>query len=110
MIMDDNDTVITYIYPEEIGFLRYYADRMGNDLIGDILNRGFVVNSNEAEQLARFFWHMVDLCVEDTRQNVPLPRPESAEFWNEKTMRSISGYLERAGYEAIWEQVVDEQE
>lgn len=105
-----NDTVITYIYPEEIGFLRYYADRMGNDLIGDILNRGFVVNSNEAEQLARFFWHMVDLCVEDTRQNVPLPWPESTEFWNEKTMRSISGYLERAGYEAIWEQVVDEQD
>lgn len=25
--MDDNDIVITYSYPEEIGFLQYYADR-----------------------------------------------------------------------------------
>lgn len=107
---DPNETVITYAYPEELEFLLYYADRMGSDLIGDILNRGFVTNSGEAEHLARFFWQMVDLCVEDTRRDVQLPWPESAEFWNEKTMRSISGYLERAGYESVWERVSDEQD
>ena len=62
--MDDNDpteTVIIYAYPEEVEFLLYYASRENDDLIQKILNRGFVTNSDEAEHLARFFWHMVDL-------------------------------------------------
>lgn len=105
-----NETVITYAYPEEIGFLQYYADRMGNALMTNILNRGFVINSNEAEKLARFFWAMVDKSIVDEKQGMELPWPEGSEFWSEKSMRSISSYLEQAGYEAIWEQVVDEQD
>lgn len=107
---EPREAVINYAYPEEIDFLLYYANRANDALMHDILNRGFVNNAEEAEHLAHFFWHMVDLCVADEKQGVQLPWPESAEFWNEKTMRSISGYLERAGYEAIWERVSDEQD
>lgn len=33
--------------------------------------------------------------------------PEGAEFWNEKLMNSISGYLERMGFEQQWDEIVD---
>ena len=97
---DSNEAVITYAYPEEFDFLLYYASRTSDELIHGILNRGFVTNAVEAEHLALFFWRMVDLCVQDAGQSVQLPWADGAEFWNEKTMRSISSYLERAGYKS----------
>lgn len=102
--------MINYHFDEEKDYLLYYAQRLNDTLTQTILNNGVVASDTEAEHLARFFWRMVDKSIEDEQQNIPLPWPENAEFWNEKTMRSISGYLERAGYEAIWERVSDEQD
>lgn len=102
--------MIRYRFSEELEYLNYYAQRLDDTQIIEILKKGEVANRSEAEHLSRFFWRMVDKSIEDEKQNVKLPWPESAEFWNEKSMRSISGYLERAGYETVWEQVSDEQD
>lgn len=102
--------MINYRFDEEKDYLLYYAQRLDDTLTQNILNSGTVASSAEAEHLSRFFWRMVDTSIEDEKQKIQLPWPENAEFWNEKTMRSISGYLERAGYEAIWERVSDEQD
>lgn len=107
---EPNETVITYVRPEEIAYLQHYAGQLGDDLVYHILNRGFVTTPEEAEHLSRFFWRMVDRSIEDEKQSLKLPWLEKAEFWNEKTMRSLSGYLERAGYEAVWARVSDEQD
>ena len=50
---------------------------------------------------------MVYLSIEDEQSGNELPWEEGAEFWNEKIMNSISGYLERAGYEKEWDEVAD---
>ena len=101
--------MIRYRFNEEPEYLNYYAQSLDDSQTVEILKKGEVANHSEAEHLSRFFWRMVDRSIEDEKQKKKLPWPESAEFWNEKTMRSISGYLERAGYEAIWERVSDEQ-
>lgn len=102
--------MIRYRFNEEKEYLKFYAERMEDAATLAILDRGTVNNADEAEHLARFFWAMVDKSIVDEKQGMELPWPEGSEFWSEKSMRSISGYLERAGYEAIWEQVVDEQD
>jgi hypothetical protein len=101
---------IEYRFPEEIEFAKYYADKLNDKITLSILELGTVKNSKEATHLSLFFWNMVDKSVEDHNNKVTLPWPEGAEFWNEKLMYSISGYLERVGFENEWEQVSDMQE
>ncbi len=101
--------MITYKFDEELQYAVHYANKLNNDKVLKILERGEVKNSNEAASLSEFFWEMVDASIEDEKSEVDLPWIEGAEFWNEKIMNSISGYLERAGYEKEWDKVVDQQ-
>lgn len=101
--------MITYKFPEEKEYVLHYAKKM-NDLPAlCILESGCVSSKDEAEYLSQFFWRMVDQSVEDEEQGVPSLHIESNEFWNEKLLYSISGYLERNGYEEVWEKVSDSQ-
>lgn len=87
----------------------YYAKKLNDDATIKILELGEVKNSNEATHLSEFFWKIVDASIEDEKQDTELPWREGAEFWNEKIMNSLSAYLERAGYEKEWDDVVDQQ-
>ena len=108
--MDDNDRHISYRFDEERDFLFFYAKRLNNRRAYDILNKGYVSDAEEAEILSRFFWQMVDQTVEDDKQDIKWPFSAGSEFWCEKTLNSLSGHLYRAGYEAIWERISDEQD
>ena len=99
--------MIRYKFEEELAYLIYYANKLKNEKILEILKCGEVKRSEEAISLSEFFWHMVDLSIEDEQSGNELPWEEGAEFWNEKIMNSISGYLERAGYEKEWDEVAD---
>lgn len=99
--------MITYKFDEELEYLLYYANKSHNEEILKILKCGEVKNSAQAISLSEFFWNMVDLSIEDENSGIALPWKEGAEFWNEKIMYSISGYLERAGYEKEWDEVAD---
>ncbi|MBU6950855.1 hypothetical protein [Hahella sp. HN01] len=101
--------MITFKFPEEKEYVSHYARKMNDSRALNILEAGEAGSEDEAEYLSRFFWRMVDKSIEDEEQGEPSLFVESNEFWNEKIMYSISGYLERQGYESIWEKVSDEQ-
>lgn len=102
--------MITYRFDEEKEYAIYYAEKMDNQLALQILDKGSVSNTKEAEVLCEFFWNMVDASIHDEESGVELKWVEGAEYWNEKIMMSLSGYLERSGYEQIWDNVSDQQE
>ena len=54
-----------------------------------------------------FFGRMVDKCVVDKEQALSFLLVESNGFWNENIMCSISGCLEKQGYENILEKASD---
>jgi len=99
--------MIRYKFKEELEYLLYFANKSKNEKILEILKCGEVRSSEEATYLSEFFWNMVDLSIEDEQSGVEIPWEEGAEFWNEKVMNSISGYLERSGYEKEWDEVSD---
>jgi len=101
--------MITYRFEEELKFAVYYAQKFEDERLLEILEQGEVKNAGDAILLSEFFWKMVDASIEDEKQNVELPWTESGEFWNEKLLNSLSGYLERAGYEKEWDEVLDKQ-
>jgi len=101
--------MITYKFDEESEYVEYYSKKIGDPIILEILNVGTVKNSEEATLLSEFYWKMVDKSIEDEKSGLKLPWKEGAEFWNEKIMISLSGYLEKVGYENEWDGVVDEQ-
>ena len=101
---------IIYKFPEEIEFAKHYAEKLNDEITLSILDAGEVKNSTEAKHLSMFFWNMVNKSVEDKNNKILLPWPEGGEFWSEKLLYSISGYLERAGFEDEWEEISDSQD
>jgi hypothetical protein len=99
--------VIVYKFEEELQFAKYYAEKMNDKAVLEILKKGSVSNSNEAKKLSEFFWNMVDSSIEDHLNRINLPWQESSEYWNEKLMYSFSGYLEKAGFENEWDEISD---
>lgn len=100
---------ITYRFSEELDMAVFYAKKLGDERALSILNSGSVASADDAKCLSRFFWRLVDACVEDKNNDVDLPWEMGVEFLNEKLMNSLSGYLERNGYEREWDEVSDEQ-
>ncbi|MBI3563288.1 MAG: hypothetical protein HY080_16415 [Gammaproteobacteria bacterium] len=101
--------MIKYKYDGELLFAKYYANKLKDTKAMEIIESGVVKNIEEAQYLSNYFWRMVDSAIEDEKQEIRLPWGESAEFWTEKLMYSISGYLERSGYEEAWENEADKQ-
>ncbi len=101
--------MIKYKFDEELEYAKHYAHKLEDQKALKILELGEVKDSTDALYLSEFFWKMVESSIEDEKREVKLPWVEGAEFWNEKIMISLSGYLERAGYENEWEKIVDQQ-
>jgi len=101
--------MIEYRFNEEPEYAQYFAEKLNDDRAIELLNKREVKTSEDAIYLSRFFWKVVDKSIEDEKLGIELPWTEGAEFWNEKLMNSISGYLERVGYESEWDSIVDEQ-
>ncbi len=95
--------MIKYKFKEELAFAKHYAEKLQDNKALAILESGDVRNKEEAIYLSDYFWRMVDASIEDEKNGVDLPWDENAEFWTEKLMNSISGYLERTGYEDQWD-------
>jgi len=101
--------MIEYKFKEEKEYIILYAQKLNDDRALELIETGLVNNSSDALYLSKFFWRMVDSSIEDEEAGIELPWPEGAEFWNEKIMNTLSGYIDRAGYESEWDSVVDEQ-
>lgn len=101
--------MITFKFPEEKIYLELFQSILQSTVIDELLAGKPVETSEQATELAEFFWSMVDKSIEFEKQDVLDQFPEGTEFWNEKLMYSLSGYLERAGFEAEWAAVVEIQ-
>jgi len=101
--------MIEFRFEEEYQYAVHYARKLSDAKALNILERRAVSDSEEAKHLSEFFWRMVDASIEDEKLDIDLPWSEGAEFWNEKIMNSVSGYLERSGYEKEWDEVLDRQ-
>lgn len=96
--------MIKYKYEEEKIVALYMAQELRDLLAKAIIEKGEVSNEAEATHLSKFFWAMVNLSADG---NVTLPCEGGSQYWTEKLYNSIGGYLERAGYENIWNDEVD---
>lgn len=99
-----NDTMIKYRYDEEKIVALFFADLLRDELVKSIIQKGEVANADEAIHLSKFFWAMVNKSAEG---DLELPCEGSSQYWTEKLYNSIGGYLERAGYEAQWNEEID---
>ena len=99
--------MITYRYDEEKLTALYFADLLHDELARKIIEAGAVANSAEATHLSQFYWCMIDASAVFKRDKKPMPFEGSSEYWTEKLLFSLSGYLEDTGYETEWRAVAD---
>ena len=95
--------MIRFKYDEEKLTALFFADLLHDELARKIIEAGAVANSAEATHLSHFYWRMVDAAVVFEKEEKPLPFEGSPDYWTEKLLYSISGYLEDAGYEKEWD-------
>jgi hypothetical protein len=96
--------MIKYKYEEEKIVALFLAEELGDSVAKGIIEKGEVSNEVEATHLCKFFWAMVNRSADG---NINLPCEGGSQYWTEKLYNSIGGYLERAGYERIWNDEVD---
>ncbi|WP_370979727.1 hypothetical protein [Agaribacterium sp. ZY112] len=96
--------MIEYKYPEEREILIHYAEKMKNESALNILQKGIVLNRNQALELSQFYWKMLDIAAEDKGAGFPLLEKEGIEQWMEYIFHSLNGYLVSNGYEEEWDQ------
>lgn len=95
--------MIEYKFEEEKEFILHYAKKLGNSTVQKIISDGGVSSSREANELAKFFWEMVDEIVKDKDEKAIVAGQTDLEAWNEYVFESIRSYLLSSGYEKEWD-------
>ncbi|WP_347986296.1 hypothetical protein [Methylomonas sp. AM2-LC] len=95
--------MIDYKFPEEKDIILHYAHQLHAFNIVAIINKGYVENADEAKQLSKFFWLMVDQSVIDAEHGIAAAGYHNLEAYNEYIMHSLRAYLIKAGYAQEWE-------
>lgn len=87
----------------------HYASELRDSYIEDILtNNVNVKDSNDARKLAVFYWKMLDKSAEDKELGKVVLGESDLQYWMERLLNIVSGYLEGMGYGKEWEQASDE--
>lgn len=87
----------------------YYVDKLGaENLKGILQSSASVTSQDEALQLSKFFWKMLDASIADRDNDVEVLGETDLQFWMERSMNIISGYLSKIGYDEEWEKATDE--
>ena len=99
--------MIDYSYDEEKLMALFFADLLHDELARKIIEAGVVANSAEATHLSQFYWRMVDASIVFEKDGNTLPFGDNSDYWTEKLIYSLGGYLKNAGYENEWMAEVD---
>ncbi len=87
----------------------HYAQSLGNGSVLQLLqNDGSVGEAKHAKSLTEFYWAMLDQSVQDKENNVVVLGEPDLQYWMERLLNIIGGYLEGVGYGEVWEQVCDD--
>ena len=85
---------------------RHYSEKLDSELFSQFVTAEVDVSSkDEAEEVIRYFWKMVDLSIDDNDNNVLIDGVEDIEFWMHKLFNKVSGYMEVHGYEDLWDEL-----
>ena len=88
---------------------QHYANQLNNDLAAKFFSMQIAVASkSDAEQLTRFYWEMVDQAVDDQDNEISIEDVSDLQFWMEKLMNIVMGYLKRVGMYEVWSDVSDQ--
>jgi len=83
----------------------YYAKKIDLDLVIDFMESKIdITNTEDALIVARSFWKMVELSIQDNDNDNVIDGVEDIEFWMHKLFNKVSGYLTKNGFEEQWDQ------
>ena len=99
--------MIKFRFPEEKDALLHYAKTLENKKVEQILHNDGISSSEEARELASFFWKMVDQTVIDSDANIVVVGYTSLESLCEDVMQSLRSHFIATGYMEIWEDESD---
>ena len=86
----------------------HYAKELADPaLIEIIVGNRPVTSRDEATALAEFYWSMLDSSAEDFKNGIAIDGEVGVQFWMERLLNIIGGYLENSGYGDIWDEVCD---
>ena len=74
--------MIKYKTQEEKDIAIHYAKLLGDSNALNILNKGYVENSDEAKTLSYFYWSMVNKTVEEDKNGI-IREYENIDMWLE---------------------------
>ena len=91
-------------YDEEKEIFEHYAKLLKQEQLISLIENNMINTAEEAIALAEFYWQIVDKCIEEEKL---AEKAKTNEYWNEKLLISISGFIERNGFEEQWDDVLD---
>lgn len=94
---------------QEKQILLHYADELNKNRIEALLNEG-LKSPTDAEELARFFWKVVDQSAADHEKGITVIGFASLESWCEDIMQSLRSHFASTGYMKIWENESDKSQ
>lgn len=87
----------------------HYAITLKNEFAYAVLTQKAEISSKkDAEALTRFYWEMVDQAVDDQENGTDIQGVSDLQFWMEKLLNIIMGYLKSIGMADVWNDVSDE--
>jgi hypothetical protein len=87
--------------------LLHYAKVLKNKNVEEILKKGKLQSSEEAHELASFFWKMVDQTVIDSDKNLMVAGYTNLESLCEDLMQNLRSHFITTGYTKIWDDEAD---
>jgi hypothetical protein len=95
------------VYAQKLAI--HYANMLGDEYASRVMSLSAEISTQEeAENITRFYWAMVDLAVEDQEHGREIEGTTDLEFWMEKLLNIIMGYLNRIGFREQWAKTSDE--
>ena len=83
-----------------------YAEKLDSELFLQFITAKCDVKSKEeAEEVIRYFWKMANLSIDDNDKNILVEGAEDIEFGMHKLFNKVSGYMEKHGYEELWDEL-----
>lgn len=93
--------MIKYKYPQEKEIILHYTTLLKNDTALKLINEGSVSNNEDVKTIAKFYWEMVDLSVEEDK--ALSGKYDDMEKWLERIYTSLHIYFNNNSYGDIWD-------
>lgn len=93
--------MIEFKYKKEVEIFSYYANYLNNKEAINLIAHGSVKTKEEVKSIAKFYWQVVDLSIEEEKNNSV--KFEEMEKWLERIYTSLHIYFNNMGMEESWE-------